>query len=303
MGSSKKTLITIVGPTAVGKTSLSILIASYFNTEIISCDSRQFYKEMTIGTAVPEKEELAVVPHHFIQNRSIFEDYNVGAYERDALNVLDTLFKKHNTVVMVGGSGLYVKSVLEGLDDFPKIDPSIRLELKHVLEKEGIIPLQDQLKKLDVTTYNTIDIENPQRVIRALEICIGTNLPYSSYTGKLKKKRKFNSIVIGLNGEREKIYERINRRVDLMVEKGLLDEAQKLFPNKELNALQTVGYKELFSFFEEKVTKDEAIQEIKKNTRRFAKRQLTWFNKDASIYWFDFETDTDNILKKIEDVI
>ena len=303
MGSSKKTLITIVGPTAVGKTSLSILIASYFNTEIISCDSRQFYKEMTIGTAVPEKEELAVVPHHFIQNRSVFEDYNVGAYERDALNVLGTLFKKHNTVVMVGGSGLYVKAVLEGLDDFPKIDPSIRLELKHVLETEGIIPLQDQLKKLDVTTYNTIDIENPQRVIRALEICIGTNLPYSSYTGKLKKKRKFNSIVIGLNGEREKIYERINRRVDLMVEKGLLDEAQKLFPNKELNALQTVGYKELFSFFEEKVTKDEAIQEIKKNTRRFAKRQLTWFNKDASIYWFDFETDTDNILKKIEDVI
>ena len=303
MGNSKKTLITIVGPTAIGKTSLSILIASYFNTEIISCDSRQFYKEMTIGTAVPEKEELAVVPHHFIQNRSVFEDYNVGAYERDALNVLDTLFKKHNTVVMVGGSGLYVKSVLEGLDDFPKIDPSIRLELKHVLETEGIIPLQDQLKKLDVTTYNTIDIENPQRVIRALEICIGTNLPYSSYTGKLKKKRKFNSIVIGLNGEREKIYERINRRVDLMVEKGLLDEAKKLYPNKELNALQTVGYKELFSFFEEKVTKDEAIQEIKKNTRRFAKRQLTWFNKDASIYWFDFETDTDNILKKIEDVI
>ena len=303
MGSSKKTLITIVGPTAVGKTSLSILIASYFNTEIISCDSRQFYKEMTIGTAVPEKEELAVVPHHFIQNRSVFEDYNVGAYERDALNVLGTLFKKHNTVVMVGGSGLYVKAVLEGLDDFPKIDPSIRLELKHVLETEGIIPLQDQLKKLDVTTYNTIDIENPQRVIRALEMCIGSNLPYSSYTGKLKKKRKFNSIVIGLNGEREKIYERINRRVDLMVEKGLLDEAKKLYPNKELNALQTVGYKELFSFFEEKVTKDEAIQEIKKNTRRFAKRQLTWFNKDASIYWFDFETDTDNILKKIEDVI
>ena len=280
MGNSKKTLITIVGPTAIGKTSLSILIASYFNTEIISCDSRQFYKEMTIGTAVPEKEELAVVPHHFIQNRSVFEDYNVGAYERDALNVLDTLFKKHNTVVMVGGSGLYVKAVLEGLDDFPKINPSIRLELKHVLETEGIIPLQDQLKKLDVTTYNTIDIENPQRVIRALEICIGSNLPYSSYTGKLKKKRKFNSIVIGLNGEREKIYERINRRVDLMVEKGLLDEAKKLYPNKELNALQTVGYKELFSFFEEKVTKDEAIQEIKNNSsclllsRFFCKRTI-----------------------------
>jgi len=303
MGSSKKTLITIVGPTAIGKTSLSILIASYYNTEIISCDSRQFYKEMTLGTAVPEKEELAAVPHHFIQNRSVFEDYNVGAFERDALNVLDTLFKKHNTVVMVGGSGLYVKAVLEGLDDFPKIDPSIRLELKHVLETKGIIPLQDQLKKLDVTTYNTIDIENPQRVIRALEICIGTNLPYSSYTGKLKKKRKFNSIVIGLNGEREKIYERINQRVDLMVEKGLLDEAQKLYPNKELNALQTVGYKELFSFFEEQITKDEAIQEIKKNTRRFAKRQLTWFKKDPNTYWFDFEIDKSKILKKIEDLI
>ena len=303
MDSSKKTLISIVGPTAIGKTSLSILIASYFNTEIISCDSRQFYKEMTLGTAVPEKKELAAVPHHFIQNRSVFEDYNVGAFERDALKVLDTLFKKYNTLVMVGGSGLYVKAVLEGLDDFPKIDPSVRLELKHVLETEGIIPLQDQLKKLDVTTYNTIDIENPQRVIRALEICIGTNLPYSSYKGKLKKKRKFNSIIIGLNGEREKIYQRINRRVDLMIEKGLLDEAQKLYPNKELNALQTVGYKELFSFFEEKITKDEAIQEIKKNTRRFAKRQLTWFKKDPNTYWFDFEIDKSKILKKIEDLI
>jgi tRNA dimethylallyltransferase len=303
MGSSKKTLITIVGPTAIGKTSLSILIASHFKTEIISCDSRQFYKEMTLGTAVPEKEELAAVPHHFIQNRSVFEDYNVGAFERDALNVLDRLFKKHNTIVMVGGSGLYVKAVLEGLDDFPKIDPSIRLELKQVLKTEGIIPLQNQLKKLDITTYNTIDKDNPQRVIRALEICIGTNLPYSSYTRNSKKKRKFNSIIIGLSGEREKIYERINRRVDQMLENGLIDEAQKLYPNKELNALQTVGYKELFSFFEEKITKDEAIQEIKKNTRRFAKRQLTWFKKDSNIYWFDFETDTSKLLKKIEDLI
>jgi len=303
MGSSKKTLITIVGPTAIGKTSLSILIASHFKTEIISCDSRQFYKEMTLGTAVPEKEELAAVPHHFIQNRSVFEDYNVGAFERDALNVLDRLFKKHNIVVMVGGSGLYVKAVLEGLDDFPKIDPSIRLELKQVLKTEGIIPLQNQLKKLDIITYNTIDKDNPQRVIRALEICIGTNLPYSSYTRNSKKKRKFNSIIIGLSGEREKIYERINRRVDQMLENGLIDEAQKLYPNKELNALQTVGYKEIFSFFEEKITKDEAIQEIKKNTRRFAKRQLTWFKKDSNIYWFDFETDTSKLLKKIEDLI
>ena len=287
MGNSKKTLITIVGPTAIGKTSLSILIASYFKTEIISCDSRQFYKEMTIGTAVPEKEELAEVPHHFIQNRSVFEDYNVGAFERDALNVLDTLFKKHNIVVMVGGSGLYVKAVLEGLDDFPKIDPTIRLELNNIYKNEGIIPLQQQLKKLDIETYNTISLDNPQRIIRALEICIGTNLPYSSFKGKGKRKRDFESIIVGLNGDRQKIYDRINYRVDLMVKKGLLDEAKKLHPQKSLNALQTVGYKEIFSFINNECTLQEAVEKIKQNTRRFAKRQLTWFKKDKEVNWFE----------------
>jgi tRNA dimethylallyltransferase len=302
MGNSKKTLITIVGPTAIGKTSLSILIASYFKTEIISCDSRQFYKEMTIGTAVPEKEELAEVTHHFIQNRSVFEDYNVGAFERDALNVLDTLFKKHNIVVMVGGSGLYVKAVLEGLDDFPKIDPTIRLELNNIYKNEGIIPLQQQLKKLDIETYNTISLDNPQRIIRALEICIGTNLPYSSFKGKGKRKRDFESIIVGLNGDRQKIYDRINYRVDLMMEKGLLDEAKKLHPQKSLNALQTVGYKELFLFFDGKITKEYAVEEIKKNTRRFAKRQLTWFKKNTNIMWFDFETDLSNLIKKLKKI-
>lgn len=302
MGNSKKTLITIVGPTAIGKTSLSILIASYFKTEIISCDSRQFYKEMTIGTAVPEKEELAEVPHHFIQNRSIFEDYNVGAFERDALNVLDTLFKKHNIVVMVGGSGLYVKAVIEGLDDFPKIDSTIRLELNNIYKNEGIIPLQQQLKKLDIETYNTISLDNPQRVIRALEICIGTNLPYSSFKGKGKRKRDFVSIIVGLNGDRQKIYDRINYRVDLMMEKGLLDEAKKLHPQKSLNALQTVGYKELFLFFDGKITKEYAVEEIKKNTRRFAKRQLTWFKKNTNIMWFDFETDLSDLIKKLKKI-
>jgi tRNA dimethylallyltransferase len=302
MGNSKKTLITIVGPTAIGKTSLSILIASYFKTEIISCDSRQFYKEMTIGTAVPEKEELAEVPHHFIQNRSVFEDYNVGAFERDALNVLDTLFKKHNIVVMVGGSGLYVKAVLEGLDDFPKIDPTIRLELNNIYKNEGIIPLQQQLKKLDIETYNTISLDNPQRIIRALEICIGTKLPYSSFKGKGKRKRDFESIIVGLNGDRQKIYDRINYRVDLMVKKGLLDEAKKLHPQKSLNALQTVGYKELFLFFDGKITKEYAVEEIKKNTRRFAKRQLTWFKKNTNIMWFDFEADFSDLIKKLEKI-
>ena len=302
MGNSKKTLITIVGPTAIGKTSLSILIASYFKTEIISCDSRQFYKEMTIGTAVPEKEELAEVPHHFIQNRSVFEDYNVGDFERDALNVLDTLFKKHNIVVMVGGSGLYVKAVLEGLDDFPKIDSTIRLELNNIYKNEGIIPLQQQLKKLDIETYNTISLDNPQRIIRALEICIGTNLPYSSFKGKGKRKRDFESIIVGLNGDRQKIYDRINYRVDLMVKKGLLDEAKKLHPQKSLNALQTVGYKELFLFFDGKITKEYAVEEIKKNTRRFAKRQLTWFKKNTNIMWFDFETDLSDLIKKLKKI-
>jgi len=302
MGNSKKTLITIVGPTAIGKTSLSILIASYFKTEIISCDSRQFYKEMTIGTAVPEKEELAEVPHHFIQNRSVFEDYNVGAFERDALNVLDTLFKKHNIVVMVGGSGLYVKAVIEGLDDFPKIDSTIRLELNNIYKNEGIIPLQQQLKKLDIETYNTISLDNPQRIIRALEICIGTNLPYSSFKGKGKRKRDFESIIVGLNGDRQKIYDRINYRVDLMVKKGLLDEAKKLHPQKSLNALQTVGYKELFLFFDGKITKEYAVEEIKKNTRRFAKRQLTWFKKNTNIMWFDFEADFSDLIKKLEKI-
>ena len=302
MGNSKKTLITIVGPTAIGKTSLSILIASYFKTEIISCDSRQFYKEMTIGTAVPEKEELAEVPHHFIQNRSVFEDYNVGAFERDALNVLDTLFKKHNIVVMVGGSGLYVKAVLEGLDDFPKIDPTIRLELNNIYKNEGIIPLQQQLKKLDIETYNTISLDNPQRIIRALEICIGTNLPYSSFKGKGKRKRDFESIIVGLNGDRQKIYDRINYRVDLMVKKGLLDEAKKLHHQKSLNALQTVGYKELFLFFDGKITKEYAVEEIKKNTRRFAKRQLTWFKKNTNIMWFDFEADFSDLIKNLEKI-
>ena len=303
MGSSKKTLITIVGPTAIGKTSLSILIASYFNTEVISCDSRQFYKEMTIGTAVPEKEELATVPHHFIQNRSIVEDYNVGAFEKDVLTTLDTLFEKHNTVVMVGGSGLYVQAVLEGLDDFPKIDPAIRQELKNIYNSEGIIPLQQQLKKLDIETYNSIALDNPQRVIRALEICIGTNLPFSSFTGKAKKKRNFESIIIGLNAERQKIYDRINFRVDLMMEKGLLIEAKKLYPQKSLNALQTVGYRELFLFFDGKITKEYAVEEIKKNTRRFAKRQLTWFKKNTNIMWFDFEASFSIILKKIKESI
>ena len=303
MTSQNKTLITIVGPTAIGKTSLSILLAKYFNTEIISCDSRQFFKEMTIGTAVPSRKELEAAIHHFIQDRSIFEDYNVGSFERDALQTLEKLFQKHDVVIMVGGSGLYVQAVLKGLDDFPKVDPSIRVRLNHVLETEGMISLQQQLKELDLQTYNTIKLDNPQRVIRALEICIGTELPYSSFTGKTKEKRNFNSITVGLHADRQKIYDRINYRVDLMIENGLLEEAKQLYAHRNLNALQTVGYKELFSFFNGEITKEFAIEEIKKNTRRFAKRQLTWFRKDTDILWFDFEEDPENIIRSIKAVI
>lgn len=302
MLSKNKTLITVVGPTAIGKTSLSIELAQHFRTEIISCDSRQFYKEMRIGTAVPEYYELEAVPHHFIQNRSIFEDYNVGDFEKDALNKLDYLFKKKDIVIMVGGSGLYVNAVLKGFDEFPSVDPKIREDLNQMAENEGLAKLQEMLKSLDIETYNSIALDNPQRVKRALEICIGSGLPYSSYKNKPRKPREFNSIKIGLNGDRQKIYDRINLRVDLMIENGLIGEAKSLEKHKELNALQTVGYRELFAYFKGDFSKEFAIEEIKKNTRRFAKRQLTWFRKDPEVLWFDYETNTKELISTIETI-
>ncbi len=295
------TLITIVGPTAIGKTALSIQLAKQYYCDILSCDSRQFYKEMTIGTAVPDKEELNAAKHHFIQNRSIFEDYSVGQFEKDAIEKLEELFTKSNTQIMVGGSGLYVDAVLKGLDYFPKVTPEIREHLSLELEKKGINFLQDKLQKLDPISYKTIAINNPHRLIRALEICIGTNTPYSSFINKNKAPRNFHSIKIGLNADREIIYDRINKRVDIMMEHGLLEEAKKLYPNKKLNALQTVGYRELFEYFDGNWTLDFAISEIKKNTRRFAKRQLTWFRKDKSIIWFGHKENTQNILQKLQE--
>jgi tRNA dimethylallyltransferase len=303
MQNHKNTLITIVGPTAIGKTALSIQLANYFNADIISCDSRQFFKEMTIGTAVPETDELAAAKHHFIQNRSIFEDYNVGSFERDALQKLDTLFQENSVQVMVGGSGLYIDAVLKGLDYFPEVDPKIREELTTQLHEKGIETLQKKLKDLDLETYNTIAIDNPHRIMRALEICIGSNTPYSTFKNKPKAPRNFNSIKIGLHADREIIYSRINQRVDHMMVNGLLEEAKKLHPNKKLNALQTVGYRELFSFFDGDITKDFAISEIKKNTRRFAKRQRTWFKKDEETLWFDYQTNISEIILKISDKI
>jgi len=293
-------LITIVGPTAIGKTSLSIEIAKHFNTEIISSDSRQFYKEMHIGTAVPSTEELNQLKHHFIQNLSIHENYNVGQFEKDAIIILKKLFKKQNIVVMVGGSGLYLDAVLKGLDNFPIIDPSIRRNLKLQQEEKGIKPLQEQLKILDLETFQKIDVENHQRVIRALEICIGTGKPFSSFLTDKIIQRNFIPIKIGLTTDRNIIYDRINKRVDIMIASGLLDEVKTLFKHKHLNALQTVGYKELFNYLENKISLEFAIEEIKKNTRRFAKRQLTWYRKDNEITWFDLTENTQNIIDFIK---
>lgn len=292
-------LIVVVGATAIGKTALSIQLAKHFNAEIMSCDSRQFYKEMEIGTAVPSKEELNVVQHHFIQNRSIFDDYSVGDFEKDALKKIEELHKTNNIVIMVGGSGLYANAVINGLDYFPKVSPTIREQLNLQIENGELEKLQNQLKKLDVESYNTIEIENPHRLIRALEICIGTGMPYSSFKNKEKQRRNFKAIKVGLTAPREIMYQRINQRVDIMIQQGLLEEAKKLHPNKSLNALQTVGYKELFNYLDDEITLDFAVEEIKKNTRRFAKRQVTWNKKDTEINWFNFEESTSEIIKKI----
>lgn len=281
-----KTLISIVGPTAIGKTHLAIEIAKYYSSEIISCDSRQFFKEMKIGTAVPSDEELNEVEHHFIQNKSIHEKYSVGDFERDGLNFIDNFFIKNNVCVMVGGSGLYEKAITVGFDNFPDVDSKIREQLNNELEEFGIEKLQEELKQVDPNYFNEVDIYNKQRVIRALEIYRGSGSPFSQFRNNNLNKRPFNIIKIGLELPRKEMYDRINQRVDIMINEGLVEEAKNLFQLKELNALQTVGYRELFDFFEEKISLDFAIEEIKKNTRRFAKRQMTWFKKDKTVTWF-----------------
>tara|TARA_R100000935_G_scaffold21195_1_gene39583 strand:+ start:1071 stop:1994 length:924 start_codon:yes stop_codon:yes gene_type:complete len=283
-------VISVVGPTAIGKTALSIKLAVAFNTEIISADSRQFYREIPIGTAAPSKEELNRSPHHFIHNRSIEDDYSVGDFEREALIKLDNIFEKNKVAVLVGGSGLYIKALLEGLDNFPEIVPSIREKLNDTFSTEGLEPLQQQLKELDPVYYSQIDIQNPHRVIRALEICIGSGKSFSSFLAQPKPKRSFQIISIGLDAPREEIYDRINLRVDAMMDEGLLEEAQVLYPKRRLNALNTVGYKELFAFFEERIDLETAVEEIKMNSRRYAKRQLTWFRKNKETTWFNYKT-------------
>ena len=290
----------MVGPTAIGKTSLAIEIARFFSTEIISADSRQFYKEMTIGTAVPSKKELDSIKHHFIQNRSIKENYNVGEFERDALLLLDTLFSKYPVIVMVGGSGLYVDAVVKGLDIFPSVPSEIQTQLKSEFESLGIEFLQKELLKKDPEYYQKVDINNHHRVIRALGICRTTGVSYSSFLNSKKEARKFQTLYIGLTADREIVYDRINKRVDIMMAEGLENEAKKLHQFKDLNALQTVGYKELFNYFDGVYSKEQALEEIKKNSRRFAKRQGTWYRKNELIKWFDIKTNTTEIIEYLK---
>jgi len=301
MLATKPLLICVVGPTAIGKTALSIEIARFFSTEIISADSRQFFKEMNLGTAVPSAEELAAAPHHFIQNRSIQEEYSVGDFEKEALTKLEELFKTHPTAVLVGGSGLYVDAVVKGLDNFPKVPANIREKLNTTFQSKGLGPLQEELQRVDPDYYEKVDLNNHHRLIRALEIYRGTGKPFSSFLNQVPTKRNFNTLFIGLTAERAIIYDRINRRVDAMIESGLVEEAKGLLSQKELNALQTVGYRELFQHFEGIVPLAEAISEIKKNTRRFSKRQVTWFKKNDAIHWFDYETDFSEIIKFIQE--
>lgn len=304
-----KYLLTIIGPTAIGKTSLSIALAKAFRCDIVSCDSRQFFKEMTIGTAVPSQEELAAATHHFIQKKSIFENYSVGDFEKEAIKKLDELFLKNDFVILVGGSGLYVDAILKGFDEFPEIDSAIRDEVRQNYESKGIESLQNQLKALDffyfekITIENPQTLQNPQRMMRFIEVCLGTGKPYSSFLNQKKNSRTFTPILIGLEAERAIMYNRINQRVDHMINEGLLIEAKKLLPYKELNALQTVGYRELFDYLEGKISLEFAIEEIKKNTRRFAKRQLTWFKRVDNVKWFDYLTDRKAIIAYVNSKI
>jgi tRNA dimethylallyltransferase len=284
---NQPTLIVIAGPTASGKTAAAIQLAQHFNTVVVSADSRQFFREMSIGTAKPTAEELAAAPHYFINSHSITESFSVGDFERECLVLLEDLFQKHNVVILAGGSGLYIKAICEGFDELPTADPEIRERLNAELAEKGLPALQERLKLVDPVYYNEVDINNPQRVIRAIEVYESSGQPFSSYRTAKTNKRTFNIIKLGLDMPREVLYNRINQRVDLMVADGLVEEVESLLPYRHLNALNTVGYSEIFDFFDGNTDLPTAISMIKQNTRRFAKRQMTWFRKDEGIIWVD----------------
>lgn len=286
MNPDQKYLVVIAGPTSVGKTALAIQLAKHFGTKIISADSRQFYKEMSIGTAKPTSAELKEAEHLFIDSLSIHENYSIGDFEKDAMKVLDELFKEHQLVFLVGGSGLYINAVLYGLDEFENVSDATKEKVKKQFEEKGLSWLQEQIQALDPDYYSTVDINNPQRLQRAMEVCLETGKPYSSFLSNSKKQRLFEPIKILINTDREKLYDRINKRVDQMVKDGLVDEARQLFPHKDLNAMNTVGYKEIFAHFAGAMDLPAAIELIKQKTRNYAKRQLTWFNNQDTYETF-----------------
>ena len=281
-----KALVVVAGPTAVGKTALCLWLARALQTEIVSADSRQFYREMNIGTAKPSAAELAEVPHHFIDSHHIGQEYNAGAYEADALKTLATLFQTRSVAVLTGGSGLYIRAVCAGMDQMPEVDPQIRQHLMQQLQHQGLPALVAQLQQLDPAYCRQADLANPQRVVRALEVCLASGQPYSGFRLQEAAARPFQVIKIGLDRDRQELYQRIDARMDLMVAQGLLEEARSLYPFRHHNALQTVGYQEIFDFLEGHYDWEEALRLLKRNSRRYAKRQLTWFRRDAEFTWF-----------------
>ena len=297
-----KYLISILGPTAIGKTKLAIELAVKYSTEIISADSRQFYREMNVGTAKPSVNELNSVKHHLINNKSVIDDYSIGDFEQDAIKHISNIHSRSNIAILVGGSGLYLDVINYGLDQIPKIEKNIRNSLNNDFENKGLIYLQNELKKIDLITYNNIDLNNHRRIIRALEVTISSGKPYSSYLNKKNINRGFKIIEIGINAEREMVYQRINNRVDDMINKGLINEVKKLIKYKNLNSLNTIGYKEVFSYLDGDISLDIAINEIKKNSRRFAKRQITWFKSNNNIIWFNQNYKINNIIKAIDEL-
>lgn len=300
----KKNLIVILGPTGIGKTDLSINIAKMLETVIISSDSRQLYKELKIGTAVPTEEQLNAVKHYMIGNKSIFDYYSAGKYELEVLEILKTIFKTKDNALLVGGSGMYIDAICKGIDDLPDIKQDIRKDLCKRYDSEGIESLRFDLKRLDPEFYNIVDLRNSKRILKALEVCIQTGKTYSSFRTETKKARDFNIIKIGLNKDREELYQQIEKRVDIMFKDGLLDEAKGFLGHKDLNSLNTVGYKEIFPYFNNEYSLEEVIRLIKRNSRRYAKRQMTWFKKDEEINWFNPENEqeiTEFILNKINE--
>lgn len=282
----ENTLVVVAGPTAVGKTAFCIQLGLHFNTDIISADSRQLFKEIQIGTAKPSVHELQTVKHHFIDHLSIKHDYDVKTFEKEALEVIENILNKHNIAILTGGSGMYIKAVTDGFDDMPSSDPGIRAYLNQQLEEKGIEALQQNLLEVDEEYYYNVDKNNPQRIIRALEVYMISNKPFSSFRTGKTAGRDFNIIKVGLERHRAELYDKIDQRMDAMIIEGLFEEAEKLFPYRSHNALQTVGYKEIFDFIEGKYDKEEAIRLLKRNSRRYAKRQMTWFKKDPGYRWF-----------------